>query len=209
MEADRGSSGLFVSRPFSAEVGVPLFHAAWLFALGIAIAHWVWLRPGYLLIALAPFAVLCAISAFRAQRVRWFALGALFCMLGAWCAEMEPQPAPNPQIASLSDGLIRTVEGTITAAGPVRGEVEQNAEEPNGSSITQRIDVRVTSVEFVDDYHDSQAPASGASRLTVRWMDNSNPAVAFHCGDRIRADARLMRPQCQKTWLYRPNFSLQ
>ena len=195
MEADRSSSGPFVSRPFSAGVGVPLFHAAWLFAVGIVVARWIWLRPSYLLLALAPMAILCAISAFRAQRIRWLALGALFSLLGAWCAEMEPQPAPNPAVAALSDGLIRTIEGTITDAGPVRRELEQNAEEPSTSSITQRIDVRLTNIEVVSDNQDEQIPASGEVRLTVRWADNGSPPVAFRCGAQIRSDARLMRPQ--------------
>jgi len=39
-------------------------------------------------------------------------------MLGAWCAEMEPAPALT--IAALSDGLLRTVEGTVIGARPVR-----------------------------------------------------------------------------------------
>ena len=198
MEADRGSSGLHVSRPFSAGAGVPLFHAAWLFALGITITQWVWLRPAYLLVAMAPIALLCGTAALRAQRVRWFALGGLFCLLGAWCAEMEPQPAPEPQIAALSDGLIRTVEGTVTDAGSVRGEREESGEDAAVSSTTQRLDVRVASIEAVDDDGDMQAPAHGAVRLTVRWPENGNPPVAFHCGDRIRADARLMQPQAYR-----------
>lgn len=188
-----------------------MFHAAWLFALGIAIAHWIWLRPSYLLIALFPIAMLCGASAFQAQRIRWVALGALFCVLGAWCAEMEPQPAPETTITALSDGLVRTVEGTITDTGSLRNEVEDNAEELGGSSATQRIDVRVASIEVITDSEDLQQSVGGAVRLTVRWPDagsapdaggatdaepnSGKPAVGLRCGDRIRADAKLMRPQ--------------
>ena len=39
---------------------VPLFHAAWLFAAGIAATHWLWLRPSLVLVALALAAGLCA-----------------------------------------------------------------------------------------------------------------------------------------------------
>src|SRR5579871_3747361 len=92
--------------------GVPLFHAAWLFALGIVIAHFVWLRPAYLLFALVPTAFLCVIASWRPQRMVWLPLALLWCLLGAWCAEMQPQPAPSPSIVALSDGLARTVEGT-------------------------------------------------------------------------------------------------
>ena len=65
---------------------VPLFHAAWLFALGIALTQWLWLRPSFVLIALAALAVLCAIAALRAERIVWLPMAALWFLLGAWCA---------------------------------------------------------------------------------------------------------------------------
>ncbi len=195
MQTDPGNSGPTTFRPFSAGVGVPLFHAAWLFALGIAIVHWMWLRPGYLMIALLPAGALCAIAAFRARRIAWIPLGVLWCLLGAWCAEMQPQPAPEPTIAALSNGLVRTVEGTITDGGAVRGELEENAEEPDSSSTTQRLDLRVSAIEVVTDTEDLQAPAQGGVRLTVRWPEGESLPAGFHCGERIRADARLTRPE--------------
>lgn len=175
-------------------VGVPLFHAAWLFALGIAATRYVWLRPGYLLIALAPIAILCGIAAFRAQRLRWLPLGVLWCLLGAWCAEMQPQPAPEPALASLSDGLTRTVEGTIVDAGPVRKELGDDVDESSTDEITQRVDLRVSTVEVVSDTEDVQKPLGGGVRLTVRWPAGKSPAAGFQCGERIRVDAKLMRP---------------
>ena len=144
------------------------------------------------MIALLPIALLCGIAAFRAQRIRWIALGAVFCLLGAWCAEMEPQPASEPAIATLSDGLVRTVEGTVTNTGSVRIELDGGVEEPGRSTITQRADVRVASIEIVSDDEDLQAPVDGGVRLTVRWPDgdvlgDSHLAAGFRCGDRIRA----------------------
>lgn len=62
---------------------VPLFHAAWLFALGILAASTLWLRPGLLLISLPLIGALCFIAAFRAQRIAWLPLGVLWCLLGA------------------------------------------------------------------------------------------------------------------------------
>ena len=90
------------------------------------VAHWLWLRPSLVLVALALVAVLCVVAALRAQRIAWLPLAVLWLLLGAWCAEMEPHPAPAPALAALSDGLLRTVEGTVVDAGPVRGEIEQN-----------------------------------------------------------------------------------
>src|SRR6478609_8611032 len=129
MDAEPRNFGPTTLRPALNAVGVPLFHAAWLFALGVVIANCVWLRPVYILSALFPVAILCGIAGFRAQRVLWLPLAVLWCMLGAWCAEMQPQPAAAPALATLSDGLMRSVEGTIIDAGPVREEVEQDVDE--------------------------------------------------------------------------------
>ena len=173
---------------------LPLFHAAWLFALGIVLARFVWLRPTFVLLSLVLMAAPCSLAAIRAQRAMWLALAPLWILLGAWCAEMEPQPSPPPVLSALSDGLLRTVEGTVMDAGPVRGEVEEDSEEPGVAreSLTQRIDLHVSSIENVTDTEDVQVPAEGAVRLTVRWP--SLPDRPFRCGERVRADVRLLRP---------------
>lgn len=207
MQAENPIFGQYVTGPaFSglasdAPSALPLFHAAWLFALGIAATQWLWLRPSLVLIALGLVAALCVIAALRAQRVVALPLALLWLLLGVWCAEMEPHPAVAPALAQLSDGLLRTVEGTIADAGPVRGEAEQNLDEPsvNGSVPTerpsQRIDLRVSSLEVVTDAEDTQASIEGGVRLTVRWPDNAASQQSFHCGDRIRAVVRLLPPE--------------
>jgi competence protein ComEC len=179
---------------------VPLFHAAWLFAVGIAVTHWLYLRPSFVLIALALVAVLCGVAAFRAQRIAWLPLAALWLMLGAWCAWMEPHPAPAPALAVLSDGLLRTVEGTVVDAGPVRGETEQNLDEPGSTQgpaqqPSQRIDLRVSSLEVVTDADDAQAPIEGRVRLNVRWPVAPASQQLFRCGESIRAVVRLLPPE--------------
>jgi competence protein ComEC len=195
MEAEPRNFGPITLRPASNADGVPLFHAAWLFALGIVVAEFIELRPTYLLIALFPVAILCGIAALRAQRIAWLPLAALWCLLGAWCAEMQPQSAPAPALAALSDGLVRNVEGTIIDAGAVRGELEQNVDEAQSTAPTQRLDVRIASVEVVTDDEDAQEAMPGGARLTVRWPEGQHDIAGFHCGQRIRADARLMQPE--------------
>jgi competence protein ComEC len=187
---------------------IPLFHAAWLFALGISLSKWLWLRPSLVLVALVPVAALCGLAAFRAQRVVWLPVALLWLLLGVWCAEMEPQPAPAPALASFSDGLLRSVEGTITATGAIRNEVEQNLNDSEGhedsaasqQQPSQRIDLQVSALEVVTDESDAQAPVTGGVRLTIRWPLNqpgkqTQHPVAFSCGERIRAVARLRQPE--------------
>ena len=124
-------------------------------------------------------------------------LASLWLLLGAWCAEMEPQPAPAPALAALSDGLLRTVEGTVVDAGPVRTELEQNVDEPTTTAPSQRIDLRVATVEVVTDESDAQAPVSGGVRLTVRWPAGcaAQARRRFQCGERVRAVVRLLPPE--------------
>ena len=127
---------------------VPLFHSAWLFALGITATHWSWLRPGFVLTAVALMAAICCISAMSAQRIVWVPLAALWCLLGAWCGLMEPQPAPAAEVASLSDGLMRALEGTVVDVAPVRNVPVQNVNNDHANDaqaeaeLSQRIDVK-------------------------------------------------------------------
>ncbi|MFZ0338084.1 MAG: ComEC/Rec2 family competence protein [Terracidiphilus sp.] len=182
------------AQPAAGLTTVPLFHAAWLFAAGIALAGRFWLQPSVVLIALALIAAVCVVAALRGQRVVWLPLAALWLLLGAWCEEMEPHPAPTPALATLSDGLLRTVEGTVVGTGPVRTELEQNVDEPSAASPSERVDLRVASVEVVNDESDAQALVGGGVRLTVRWPAG-NGVQAFACGDRVRAVVRLLPPE--------------
>ncbi|MGD1062764.1 MAG: ComEC/Rec2 family competence protein [Terracidiphilus sp.] len=182
------------AQPAAGLTAVPLFHAAWLFAAGIALAGRLWLQPSVVLIALALTAAVCVVAAVRGQRVVWLPLAALWLLLGAWCGEMEPRPAPAPALAALSDGLLRTVEGTVIGTGPVRSELEQNVDEPSAASPSERVDLRVESVEVVNDESDRQALMGGGVRLTVRWPTGTG-VQAFECGDRVRAVVRLLPPE--------------
>ncbi|MGD0941296.1 MAG: ComEC/Rec2 family competence protein, partial [Terracidiphilus sp.] len=183
--------------PVDALNALPLFHAAWLFAVGIAVSQALWFRPSLELIALGLVAVVCGAAAVKAQRIAWLPLAVLWLLLGSWCARMEPRPAPVPELATLSDNLLRAVEGTVVDVGPVRGETEQSLDEPaaNQQEPSQRIDLRVSSVEVVNDSEDVQVPVKGGVRLTVRWPQNLAGPQLFQCGDRVRAVARLLPPE--------------
>ncbi len=108
---------------------------------------------------------------------------------------MQPQPAAAPALAAVSDGLMRSVDGTIVDAGPVREEVEQDVDEAQSTVMMQRLDVRIASVEVVSDDKDAQEATPGGVRLAVRWPEGQRDVAGFDCGERIRADARLMQPE--------------
>jgi len=173
---------------------VPFFHAAWLFAAGVFFAQYEWIRPGWMLICLLLMGGVCLLAIYRARRLAWLSLAVLWCFLGAWCAEMEPHPVPSPALATLSDGLTRSVEGTVVAVASVRSESEENLGEVTQQAASQRVDLQLSSIEFVDDKTDRQIPIEGLARLNIRWPVESTPTT-LHCGDHIRADARLLIPE--------------
>ena len=181
------------ARAFMDAGALPLFLSGGFFAAGIVVAHALYLPPARALVALAALMVLCGVAALRAQRIAWVPMALLWILLGIWCAEMEPQPVPAPALLGLSDGLLRTVEGTVTNAGPIRNQTNESSDEPNVEAPTQRIDLRLSSIEVVDDATDTQISISGAVRLTIRWP-LSNPQ-RIPCGERIRASAQLLPPE--------------
>ena len=197
MHSDSPASGQAAAVPVSAGLSaLPLFHAAWLFAAGVALTRALLLRPSLVLVALVLVGALLVLAAFRAQRVAWLPLSVLWLLLGAWCAEMEPYPAPAPALAALSDGLLRSVEGTVVNAGPVRGEIEQDLDQPAAvEQPSQRIDLRLSSLEVVTDTEDEQAPMDGGARLTVRLPQRASSPQPFHCGERVRALVQLLTPE--------------
>lgn len=201
MQASQSISGPLLAQstePSRAVTVLPLFHAAWLFALGTAFSHAAWLRPSIMLVALCPTVFLCIVAALRAHRIVWIPLAALWILVGAWCAEMEPQPAPSTDILTLSDGLLRTVEGTVVDAAPMRTERIVNTDEASSEGPSQRIDVRVSSLELMTDTDDRQIPVDGKVRLTVRWPQpaSGDPTLrSLGCGARLRVVARLLPPQ--------------
>jgi competence protein ComEC len=208
-------SRAFLSRwlpepPYNPAVLIPLFYAALLFIAGILIAHYQYLRPSYLLATLLPLVLIAGLAIFKAPELSWLPIAAIWIILGAWAAETEPQPAPSPQIAALTDGLLRTVEGVITAAGPLRPqtqEAENNAtgeaeDDPDfaGSATTphqqiQQVDLELSAAEIVTDTSDeiSTIPKAQTTklRLTVQWPTSS---IAIHCGDHLRAVVRMLPP---------------
>ena len=193
MDPDPALSGnTFAARAFIDTGALPLFLAGCFFAVGVGATKALYLPPSRLFLALVVLVVLSGLAALRAQRIAWLPIALVWMLLGTWCAEMEPQPVAVPALMTLSDGLLRTVEGTVTSAGPIRSESDQDAGQRAAQPPRQRVDVHLTSIEVVDDLSDGQIPISGNVRLTVRWPQSGPKRI--RCGERIRATARFLPP---------------
>jgi len=190
---------------------IPLFYAALFFLAGIVLTHLLYLRPSYLLAGLFPLAVIAVFALWRSPRLVWLPLAAIWLTLGCWAGETEPAPAPDPVFTQLSNGLLRTVEGTVVDAGPLRrrdvqseeaDEAKEDATEGTDSmpkqsgEQLQRVDLQLSSAEVVTDFADTMTPIAQAEtarvRLSVVWPSSST--VAIHCGQRLRAVIRMLPP---------------
>lgn len=188
--------------PFAAHS--PLFCAALLFALGVLLAQSFYLRSGWLLIGVFALAGVSWGSVFRAPRLAWMPLGALWVLLGFWSSQTAPQPVPSPSINALEDGLLRTVEGVVATAEPLRkeenasdaGDATTAVHPSDSASFSQTFDLRVTRTESITDTSDGMVPVpdTSASRIRVAalWRDHAPRNV--HCGDQLRILMQLRPP---------------
>jgi competence protein ComEC len=160
----------------------------------VALSRVAWLVPGYLLVLLAALFLLAAIAARSAPRLIPVVL-ALFCVaLGWFCAIAEARPLPDGQIQSMRDGLLRGVEGTLIAVGPLKEQNVSGADEQPELRLSRTLDLAVTRIERVNDNEDVWQSARGGLRITV----TTKPGEALPllpCGEQMILDARLLAPR--------------
>ena len=185
---------------------VPLFYAALLYLAGIVIAQFQYLRPGLLLAGLLPLGCVAVFSIAKAPRLTWLPLAAIWMTLGIWSAETEPQPAPDPAIIQLSDGLLRTIEGTVAEAGSLRAQDLDDQEDNDADAAVQepaasrppeqmqRVDLQMTATEIVTDTTDRVLPilSRDAARLRLTILRPGSLPQPIACGQRLRAVVRIL-----------------
>jgi len=140
--------------------------------MGIIVAHAVWLRPSLVLIALAPVPCCAALrpsghSASHGCRSR---------RCGAAGGVVRRDGATSGPRSRGGCAVRRSVAyrgSTVVDTGPVRDGTVQNVDEPSKDGPSQRIDLRVSSMEVVTDSDDALAPAPGGVQLTVRWPEGT------------------------------------
>ncbi|MGC1299240.1 MAG: hypothetical protein WA869_29800 [Alloacidobacterium sp.] len=99
---------------------VPLLFTALCFSCGIFVSRCVWLAPVLLLFGILLCAAVSLFAAYKARSVSLLPLGAVFVLLGAFCAEGAPRPDPQTPLVQLADGTQRVIEGMVVRLGPVR-----------------------------------------------------------------------------------------
>ena len=193
-------------RAFSPVGLIPLFYAALLYLAGIVLARFAAVPTGIFLVGLAALGTFAVLAIAKAPRIAWIPVAAVWLVLGMWSAASEPQLEANPAIAGFSDSLLRTVEGTVAEAGPVRERVAEDATDVDDSvegddaakaERSQRIDVQLSAIEAISETSDAMQPIApepaARLRLTVIWPagEAANPVA---CGQRIRAIVRMQPP---------------
>lgn len=179
---------------------VPLFYAALLLISGITLGHALYLRPPWLIAGLLPLAAIALYTARTTPRLAWLPIAAIWITLGAWAVQTELQPAASPLAPYTADNLLRTVQGTIVAAGPrhpTQPEEDPDASDTEPSAATQRVDIDISAVESLSDTRDQLAPlppSPGAPtrlRLTIHWP----AAGSLTCGQQVQAIVQLTPPE--------------
>jgi competence protein ComEC len=188
---------------------IPLFYVALLYLAGIIFAHFIYLRPAPLLLGLLPLTLVAVLAIAKAPRLVWLPLAAIWLTLGAWSTETEPQPAPDPAISQLSDGLLRTIEGAVASSSPLRPENTSETSDLDDSSPAadvetgqlQQIDLQLTAAEAVTNASDLILPIpprpTARIRLMIHWpAGTTSPIVQeLHCGQHLRAVVRIQPPE--------------
>ncbi|HMD21696.1 MAG TPA: ComEC/Rec2 family competence protein [Alloacidobacterium sp.] len=148
--------------------------------------------PALLLIGLLLCGVLSLLAAHNAHRVSLVALGAVFLLLGTFCAETAPRPDPQTQLVQLADGTPRTVEGIVIRLGPVH-HIESTLpfSDKTREEQSEQIQLKLTSVTATDG---TTRPLAGGISLTLyALLDAALPSLS--CADQVRAVGTLRQPE--------------
>ena len=148
--------------------------------------------PALLLFGLLLCGVLSLLAARSAHRVSLVPLGAIFLLLGAFCAETAPRPDPQRQLVQLADGTPHTLEGIIIRLGPVHHiEATMPFSDKTRVEQSEQIQLKLTSVTAMDG---TVRPFSGGVSLSLYApLDVALPSLA--CANKVRTLATLRQPE--------------
>lgn len=173
---------------------VPLFHAAWLFALGVFLQSVVYLPLGNLIAVLLLLFFVTVLSIRSLPRWSIGAACLLWLCLGYFCASVEPVPAPHREMLGMADGLIHSVEGDVIRISNPRTRNHLSGAGESGSEETVAVDLMVHRVERITDDIDEMVPIRGGLRLTL-YANDGDILPLIQCGDLVHVDVRMETPQ--------------
>ena len=164
-------------------LAAPAIFGAGAFAAGILCAHFYWLTPGTLFVALLTLFLVTAVALRLAPRLAWPATGLVYLTLGVLCAEMAPAVNQQKQLDLLADNTPRTVEGQVVRIGPVRTVMSTTPfSNKTHEERSQQFDLRLGS------------PADSAVRVTVYApIEEAFPQI--RCGDVVQAALAMHREE--------------
>ncbi|GGG63564.1 ComEC/Rec2 family competence protein [Edaphobacter dinghuensis] len=179
----------------------PLLAAAAWFAVGEIMARN--RQPAIvLLIALVALVGLALAGLRWSLRSATLALAAIWMVVGMWCAEVQPSPAPQTALQNYADGLSRQVRGRVVRVRelpPRQKAVDQDNDpawwlekEPDAADAVS-VDLAVEDVEYLTPDISRMVPVPGGVRVTVLADAGSLPDLK--CGDVIEGPMRLKVPE--------------
>src|SRR6185437_3415118 len=150
-------------------------------------------------------------------------VAAIWMVVGMWCAEVQPFPAPQTALQSYADGLSRQVRGRVVRVRelpPRQKAVDQDNDpawwlekEPEAAQAVS-VDLQVEDVEYLTPDVSKMVPVEGGVRVTVLADGGSRGPVETHvpksghgapgfvpihpewkCGDVVEGPMRLKVPE--------------
>ena len=186
----------------------PLAAAAVWFGLGIELAHVQATRdvvtPSvFLLAGLGLLVALALLALWKAQRVAWLPVAAIWLTLGMAALDWHPAPAGAATLIPFADNLSRTVRGHVVrvriappaAALPADAdqvqswEAAEDTSEVTGHPPALSVDLAVDEIEEVTPDVSRMVPASGGIRISLYGQ-----SAPVRCGDYVELPLRMKLP---------------
>ena len=185
----------------------PLAAAAVWFACGIGLAHLqaahdTYTPTTFLLGGLALLLLLTALAFWKAERIGWLPVAAVWFVLGIAALDWHPAPSSNETLTPFADNLSRTVHGhvvrmRIPPAAPPATDIDQvqpweAAEDISaiaGHPPTLSLDLAADEIEDVQPDVARMVPAIGGVRVSLY-----GPTPALGCGDKLELPLRMKLP---------------
>jgi competence protein ComEC len=163
-----------------------------LFALGILLAHVVFVPPTLVLLALLLAGLTALLAAYKAVDLSLVAIFLTCMAAGFFCSEIHPSPDPQTDLLSYSSRAANTFRGTVVRAGPVRivqstAPFASHAVEEKAQTIDLRLQSITADAETV-------RPMSGGVRLTL-FAPADAVFAPFVCGQTLKVTAPLHSPE--------------